>query len=380
MLALTPSFLIGILIATGTGIPFAMPIYAEALATGKVDVPGLVEASGAVCSRLNPTVIWTHNDKGGLPEIFAIDQQGQSLATYSLNEAIHLDYEDIAIGPGPLPGTDYLYVGDIGDKNKAERSHIVVYRIKEPVVSRKQVNSPVTGTLEVTPIRLKYPDMARNAEGLMSDPLTGDLYVVTKERASCRIYRASKESIDSNQTVTMSFKLELDFDLASAADISADGSQIIIRNENSAQIWERNYSENVTEALSRGGNSFPIPVVGTPSEKNGEAIALHPSGRGYFTLSDSLATQPLYYFARQDLPPRSTTLSSKIFSHTQGSRLPVTITIRAESQSPILILEESSDLRLWNQSAIISTVSGIGVCSVNGTTAQKSHYYRFLNP
>ena len=71
--------------------------------------PVIVEASGIAASRTNPNVIYTHNDSGGEPEIFAIQTtNGHRLATYRLEGADTNDWEDIAVGPGPEPGVSYI--------------------------------------------------------------------------------------------------------------------------------------------------------------------------------------------------------------------------------------------------------------------------------
>ncbi len=41
------------------------------------------------------------------------------------------DFEDIAVGPGPLPGLNYIYVGDIGN-NDEDRDEVQIYRFLEP--------------------------------------------------------------------------------------------------------------------------------------------------------------------------------------------------------------------------------------------------------
>lgn len=44
------------------------------------------------------------------------------------------DFEDITIGPGPVPGQDYIFLADIGN-NDYWRETLQVYRFPEPVVS-----------------------------------------------------------------------------------------------------------------------------------------------------------------------------------------------------------------------------------------------------
>ena len=100
---------------------------------GFVDANVIPEASGLVNGIRNPRVLYTHNDRSGMPQIFAIDAlTGDILAAIPIMNAMHTDYEDITIGPGPN-GAGFIYVGDIGD-NYRYRSHTVVYRIREPDV------------------------------------------------------------------------------------------------------------------------------------------------------------------------------------------------------------------------------------------------------
>ena len=100
----------------------------------------LDEVSGLAASRKNPDVLWVHNDSGGSPRVFALNAAGDHLGIYNLNGAQATDYEDIAIGPGPTAGTDYLYVADTGN-NSLGRSTVTVYRVPEPAATSNQ--SPV---------------------------------------------------------------------------------------------------------------------------------------------------------------------------------------------------------------------------------------------
>ena len=66
--------------------------------------------------------------------VFAVSADRRAArAIYALDGATAIDWEDIAIGPGPQAETPYLYVGDIGD-NAERRPNIVVYRVAEPKV------------------------------------------------------------------------------------------------------------------------------------------------------------------------------------------------------------------------------------------------------
>lgn len=112
-----------------TTAAFGAPIDRGVLDNAEID-----EASGLVASRKNLGALWTHNDSGGDTKVYLLSDRGATQATYRLMGAKSRDWEDIAIGPGPVEDETYLYVGDIGDNN-AHYSVKTVYRFVEPLAS-----------------------------------------------------------------------------------------------------------------------------------------------------------------------------------------------------------------------------------------------------
>src|SRR5207237_6184912 len=103
---------------------------------------------------------------------------GTNLGTYTISGATNRDWEDIAVGPGPVNGTQYLYIGEIGDNNAAYAS-VAVYRVPEPTISDTQ--SPVTTSLSgAVKLNFVYPDGPRDAESLFVDPATKDIWIISK--------------------------------------------------------------------------------------------------------------------------------------------------------------------------------------------------------
>ena len=91
----------------------------------------IVESSGISASRRNTKLFWTHNDSGDGPFIYAFDRRGKHRGVWRVVGAKAVDWEDMAIGPGPNRGKSYLYLGDIGDNLKT-REEMIVYRVVEP--------------------------------------------------------------------------------------------------------------------------------------------------------------------------------------------------------------------------------------------------------
>lgn len=252
---------------------------------GTIKSPLIGEASGIAASRKNPNVLWVHNDDGP-PCVYAMTPQGKHLGRYILDGTRNRDWEDIAIGPGQDPNVDYLYIGDIGDNDSTHKG-IRIYRVLEPQVDANQPAAVVKiGGVET--IELVYPDGPRDAETLMVDPLTKDIYIISKEEPS-RVYRAAWPQSTASET-TLEYVAKLPWGTATGGDISPDGRMILVRGYFAASLWERPKDGPLWQAF--GSNGCSIPLI---FEQQGEAICFDPNGSGYYTTSEH-AHQPIYYF------------------------------------------------------------------------------------
>jgi hypothetical protein len=69
----------------------------RAAVTGTVQTDEASELSGLAASRSRPRVLWTHNDSGDRPRVFALRPDGSLLADLGVPGAEAVDWEDIAI-------------------------------------------------------------------------------------------------------------------------------------------------------------------------------------------------------------------------------------------------------------------------------------------
>jgi hypothetical protein len=253
------------------------------------------EGSGLAASQLNAGTLWVHNDSGASNQIVAISTTGVEQASFKLDGAKAVDWEDIAIGPGPAPQTPYIYVGDIGD-NGESRSGITVYRVAEPKVTASLLETTLKG---VEALPLVYPDKPHNAETLMVDPLSGDLYIVVKDGGGVSpVFRAAAPLV-AGQKVTLQQVAQLQFGQAplggskttTAGDISPDGKWIAVRTYDAAFLWLRQAGMTVGQALA--GAPCPIPQA---KEGQGEALGFAADGKGYYTFSEGKFV-PLSFYA-----------------------------------------------------------------------------------
>ncbi len=269
------------------------PKVAAGVVVAKVAHKKLDEISGLAVSRSQDGVLWVHNDSGDDARIFAVDTQGALLLEVALKGAEAEDYEDIAIGPGPEPGKSYLYVGDIGD-NRKRRPRVQIYRLEEPSIAAsegKQVTARVH-RLDVT-----YEGGPDDAESLMSDPRTGDLYIVGKAgflqlTRKVSVYRIRASDLHLREAKAEKVA-EVPLGPATAGDIMPDGSGIAIRNYMRLLFWPRGPTQSVADAL-RENKPCKLPLADMGEQ--GEALGFRGDGRGYFTMSEGVA-RPMFFHA-----------------------------------------------------------------------------------
>ena len=265
---------------------------------GELEYSPIDEASGIVASRKNENVFWVHNDSGDNNRIYAFNHEGTHLGVYYLDGCSARDWEDMATGPGPTDEEYYLYIGEIGD-NDAEYNQKYIYRVIEPIVDSEQ--SPVTETIYGAEIiNYQYPDGNRDAETLMVDPLTKDIYIISKREDPVNISRLAYPQ-SMTETVTPEFMMDIDFypeinngssQYIVAGDISVDGLEILVKSYLDIFYFSRNPDQTIMDAFNQG--FVTVPYI---SEVQGEAIAWHPQGFGYFTTSEEkYNTEARLYF------------------------------------------------------------------------------------
>lgn len=286
--------------------------YETTFVLGPVENAALDEASGLVASRRHRGVIWSHNDGGEMPGLFAIAPDGGDLGFHLLGLDDVDDVEDIAIvdGRGSNDGDDIL-LADIGD-NGVTRPSIRVYRFAEPDPS---VVSPIS---DVETLEFVYPDRPHNAETLLVDQANDRIVIVTKEQrvvdgvppelgptAPSLVFEGPLGGHGSDPIVlspagvldTPALETRTVADastlisllgfggIPTGGDVSPDGTLIALRTYETIWLFPRLAERSVAESLA----SDPCQVRVAP-ESQGEAVAFF--GDSLITLSEGV-NQPL---------------------------------------------------------------------------------------
>jgi hypothetical protein len=142
----------------------------------------LRESSGLAVSRTQPGVLWSHNDSGDRPNLYAIDSSGRLLAVVRITNADAQDWEDMSSGPCPAGfsttnSPHCLYMADIGDNNQVRQILTVYVTVEPSLVSTG--GTPLTTAARS--FRYRYPDAPHDSEALAVGP-AGDVIIVSKGR------------------------------------------------------------------------------------------------------------------------------------------------------------------------------------------------------
>lgn len=269
-------------------------VYELAKQIGTITDQKLGEVSGIAAGHRNPGVWWVHNDSGDDANVYALDQRGKLLTTFSVSGAKNVDWEDIGSGPG-RDGRPALYLADTGDNGRV-RAELVIYRVPEPAVNKHEPTGS-TETAEAFPFI--YPDGKHDAEAIFVDQQSGRIYIVTKLRnGGCGVYRFPLPLEPGRQVTLERVKGRAVSDieklpLVTGAATSPDNNRVVIRTYFNALELQR----------AKGGafetifNAAPT-AVSIPLERQGEAIAYTADGEAIVTTSEKVPA-PIYQMTRQ---------------------------------------------------------------------------------
>ena len=252
--------------------------YGPGIQLGRLDRK-INESSGIAVSRRHVDVLWTHNDSGDKPRLYAIDMQGQTINECRVRGTRSIDWEDIAscqFGESP-----YLLVGDFGD-NGQKRESVQLHLIPEPEPTENEVSIERT-------ITFTYENGSNDCECVAVDPTQRLVLLVAKDwKPICEVF-ALEIPPENDHTPQIAKRLAtLKLMGATGMDISPDGRRAVIVTYGNAYEFHRDEGETWKIAFSRDGREIEMPM-----RKQGESICYGRDGETLFATSEK-SPAPLF--------------------------------------------------------------------------------------
>ena len=274
---------------------------------------GLVEISGIACSRVTPGYIWMESDDYS-DCIIATDENGTTRhKLVNLTPKVgRSDWEDMC--GGVYNGKNYLFIGAFGDNNASTGNYKIVYLEEPEITGSKSI------TIAPSVINFQYPNgIKHNAESMMYDNIEQKLYIITKVYYDvCQVFSLPMSLNYGTEVQTLTYVCDLGikadlgedtnpykgFHLCTAADISPDGSLVLIKNQNNTAqdkgeeyswvlLWKRDGNESISETLKRQ----PEAIQSYRQEWQGEAICWL-NNNVFYTVSDDDGEPPIYKYVK----------------------------------------------------------------------------------
>lgn len=230
------------------------------------------EISGAATPFVaaNSSHIWTVEDGSAANGVRALRlSDASNRGRFSLSSVTTVDGEDLA--SFMRNGISYLVVADTGNNANSSNSRgsgidVSFYRFPEPTITG---SDGIISSGDIERIDCVFPSgnipSLKDVECLLADPLTGDLYIITKRISPILCYRlAYASSYTGIQTLEYMGALSNDSILntisttqsgnngyVTGGSISENGRRIVLTNYSRTFVWDRAYNESIYQALSR---------------------------------------------------------------------------------------------------------------------------------
>lgn len=293
--------------AIGDAVVLPRAPYADAVFVGRVANRKLAESSGLALSRTTDDLLWSHNDSGRKPYVYALGFDGRDRGAVLVEGANEVDWESIA--SFERDGRAYLALADTGDNLSWRRSSQIVV-IEEPPLEGERFPTDATATV-VRRIAFRFEDGPRDCEALAIDPISGDAILLSKRNVPPVLYRLSlADAEEGSPTIRVAHRLGevpaippptgSDVDerrwlgrysaMPTGLDFSLDGRYAVVVTYKDAYLFTRREDEDWQTTLARAPQRIPLPPL-----RQAEAIAFGTDWRTLFVTSEKLPT-PLYRF------------------------------------------------------------------------------------
>ena len=258
--------------SNGTVIEGPDPPLGTFIETGRIRDAAINEASGLALSHREDGRLWTMNDGGSPPDIYALAPDGTMHGSVRLANASNVDWEDMA--SFEFDGVALLLIADVGD-NFAKREHVTLYIVEEPDLSTPEVKTSWQ-------ISYQYPDGPQDAEAVAVDASEQLVYVLSKRTIPVKLFSIplTHTAGAENEVVTAKYlgdvtsipqptQDDLDRALAeqnwhwqaTAMDFSADGRTAIILTYRAVYLYDRQIGETWLDALQRSPDVFELGSI-----------------------------------------------------------------------------------------------------------------------
>ena len=240
------------------------------------------EISGIVKSQQHD-IFWVHNDSEGESAVFGLDKDGNTVCKITIPFP-NRDWEDISYGE--IDGKFYIFIGEIGDNEKAFKTKSIYY-FEEPKILQKEIS--LTSD-KVKTITLEL-DIMTDCETLIFFPNNKNLYLISKGQVNENVYEI-KYPYNTKETNKLSpiGKLPITnsnqnmINRIAGGNASFDGKYIAIKDYSTIFIFQVN--NDINNIFSQ--TPFKLSSYKQSNEPQGEAVCWGTENYDIYTVGEEI--------------------------------------------------------------------------------------------
>lgn len=262
------------------------------------------ESSGLAASGAQKNILWTHNDSGNAPIIYAMDYEGKNKGSFYLDDVVNRDWEDMA--SFRWQNRDYLLVADTGDNYQINLTSYI-YVFQEPIFQetvlqeqvRHELSNNASSRSPVWVIEYQYEDgLLYDVEAVTVDLTTQQILLLTKRTKTAQIFvlplLLPSELLPSEQlTAEPVFKAKRLGELPgiknpTAMDYSASRGQIAILSYGRVHLFDKKPQQSWVSTFRKPSQVLKFRGLYQP-----EALCFSVDGKQLFISSEKLPAKLL---------------------------------------------------------------------------------------
>lgn len=244
--------------------------------------PDITRSSGVAWSWENEELLWTHNDRGDFPRIFAFNLTGTHVAEYRLDDVDVVDVEDIE--SYTLNRDHYLMIADTGDDDMKRKSY-ALHIVKEPTIKKTTKYTGKVPTIKPETVKFTFEDGPQNCEALGVDagnPKDIRVLLVNKSStATTSVFEMPLPTRRDKPPFVAKRIATLTMPAVTGMTVSPDGMRAVLITASDAY----EFSRSEKDAWAQGFAKKPR-VLEMPLRQKGESIAYGGDGKTLYLTSE----------------------------------------------------------------------------------------------
>lgn len=193
--------------------------------TGKLDViadlPISLKESSAIEKIKNSDLLWVIQDSGNNNHLYGLNYEGKIMKDLTITNAENIDWEDLT-----SDSSGNIYIGDFGNNNK-KRTAFTIYK----VTNIEQQNESV----KAEKIQFTLPEGMDSEDFESFFEYQGWFYLFSKNHKKTRLIKLPNTVGVHKATLISEFNLEGKHTRVTSADISEDGTTVVLLNHD--KVW-----------------------------------------------------------------------------------------------------------------------------------------------